>query len=355
MSQVRRTQRKELIKLTVFLAFSAVIGVYLFLVMGDVRPGDRTVYRATFADVSGLKPGDQVRVASVVAGTVKSVDVGADATVQVSFDVESDIALNSSTTATVKYKNLVGDRYLALDRPKATGPDSDNTVLEAGALLPASQTKASLDLDTLLNGFKPLFVGLNPQQINNLSQQLVDVLQGQTGAIRTLLTTVGSVTSTIGDREQLVGQVVRNLNTVVGEVDTHRDDLDTLVTGLSDLVDGLEKQDTQVLDAAEQVSDFSHDASDLLTSARGDLTPTLKNLTAASQGLNNQQSTLRTVLAQLPKHYSEIAQTSSYGNFFNFFLCGVRVQLTDESTGLPIITPWVNSSLNRCQRTEGGK
>ena len=343
-SVVRRQQRSELIKLTAFLSTMVLITVYLFLVMGDVRPGDRTVYRASFADVSGLKPGDQVRVASVAVGTVKTIEVNADSTVDVTFDVQREIPLNTATTATVTYKNLVGDRYLALDRKTADAPR-----LAAGGLIPASRTQASLDLDTLLNGFKPLFVGLNPQQINKLSLQLVDVLQGQTGAIRQLLVSVASVTSTIGDREELVSAVVKNLNTVVGEVDTHSDGLDTLVTGLSDLVKGLEKQDTQVLDAADQISGFSRQATDVLQRARGDLTPTLTNLEAASRGLNSQQSNLRAVLAQLPKHYATLSQTSSYGAFFNFFLCGVRVQLTDETTGQPIVTPWINSDLARCK------
>ena len=216
-------------------------------------------------------------------------------------------------------------------------------------MIPASRTQASLDLDTLLNGFKPLFVGLNPQQINKLSVQLVDVLQGQTGAVRQLLASVASVTSTIGDREKLVGQVVRNLNTVVGEVDSHRDGLDTLVTGLSDLVKGLEKQDTQVLDAANQIGDFSEQAADVLQRARGDLTPTLKNLEEVGRGLNQQEGNLRKVLDQLPKHYDTLSQTSSYGSFFNFFLCGVRLQVADDKNGAPIATPWINSDVARCK------
>lgn len=343
-STVRRRQRSDLIKLITFLAVMGVLTVYLFLVMGDVRPGDRTSYRASFDDVSGLKPGDQVRVASVAVGTVKTIDINADATVDVTFDIKSDIPMSTATSATVTYKNLVGDRYLALKRSSTDAPK-----LPAGGLIPASRTEAALDLDTLLNGFKPLFVGLNPQQINKLSVQLVDVLQGQTGAIRQLLASVASVTSTIGDREELVGQVVRNLNTVVGEVDTHRDGLDTLVAGLSDLVSGLEKQDTQVLDAASQISDFSEQATDVLQRARGDLTPTLKSLQEASRGLNQQEGNLREVLDQLPKHYDTLSQTSSYGSFFNFFLCGVRLQLTDDANGTPIATPWINSDLERCK------
>ncbi|NHA01238.1 hypothetical protein G5V59_19030 [Nocardioides sp. W3-2-3] len=38
-------------------------------------------------------------------------------------------------------------------------------------MIPIANTASALDLDTLLNGFKPLFAGLNPSQVNELSQQ----------------------------------------------------------------------------------------------------------------------------------------------------------------------------------------
>ena len=35
---------------------------------------------------------------------------------QVGFTVESDVTLPASVTATIKYRNLVGQRYIALDQ-----------------------------------------------------------------------------------------------------------------------------------------------------------------------------------------------------------------------------------------------
>jgi phospholipid/cholesterol/gamma-HCH transport system substrate-binding protein len=343
-SRVQRQQRKDLVKLAAFLVVSAMIAVWLGAVMGEVRPGDRTAYRALFDDVSGLTEGDQVRIAGVTVGKVDAIEVRADSTVLVTFGVKKTNVLNASTRATVKYRNLIGDRILELTRPN---PDAE--VLAAGAMIPVDRTAHALDLDTLLNGFKPLFAGLNPSQVNQLSEQLVDVLQGQASAVETLVSTVGSFATTIADRERLVTQVVGNLNAVLGTVDDRRQTVGRLIDEMDDLLTGLDKHDVQVLDAAHEVDGLARSASRLIRSARGDITRDLTSLGVAARRLNGRSDTLRGLLTQLPRHYRAIVNSGSYGNFFNFFLCGVRVKVS-ETNGAPLQGPWIHSDVPRCQR-----
>jgi phospholipid/cholesterol/gamma-HCH transport system substrate-binding protein len=343
-SRVQKQQRKDLVKLAAFLVVSAMIAVWLGAVMGEVRPGDRTAYRALFDDVSGLTEGDQVRIAGVTVGKVDAIEVRADSTVLVTFGVKQTNVLNASTRATVKYRNLIGDRILELTRPN---PDAE--ALAAGAMIPVDRTAHALDLDTLLNGFKPLFAGLNPSQVNQLSEQLVDVLQGQASAVETLVSTVGSFATTIADRERLVTQVVGNLNAVLGTVDDRRQTVGRLIDEMDDLLTGLDRHDVQVLDAAHEVDGLARSASRLIRSARGNITRDLTSLGVAARRLNGRSDTLRALLAQLPRHYRVIVNSGSYGNFFNFFLCGVRVKVS-ETNGAPLQGPWIHSDVPRCQR-----
>ena len=342
-STVRRRERADLIKLMIFLVLAALLAAYLVVITSGARPGRAIDYSAVFANVSGLQAGDQVRIAGVTVGKVSSIEVQPDASVLVGFDVDDDVVLNGSTSATVRYKNLIGDRVLELTRPSESGEP-----LRAGAQLPRSRTASALDLDTLLNGFKPLFAGLNPAQVNELSVQLVGVLQGQSGAIRTLVRTVGSFTDAIADREDLVSGVITNLNTVLGTVDANKEGLGELVDGLASLTRGLARQDTQILDAAGRIDGFSLRAADLIRQARGDLTPALRSLRTTAAGINQNAGTLETVLRRLPGHYRTILNAASYGNFFNFFLCGVRLQLTDGRN--PVQSPWFFSDVARCRR-----
>ncbi len=338
-----RQQRADLIKLTIFLVIAGLFTVWVGAVTGEVRMRDTGDYRAVFKDVSGLEKGDEVRIAGVNVGTVKEIDVRPDATVLVTFDIAAGHQLNRSTRATIQYRNLIGDRIVALTRPAAGAP-----ALAQGATIPVEQTASALDLDTLLNGFKPLFAGLSPAQVNELSEQLVKVLQGQESALSTLVQHVASFTDTIADREELITGVIGNLNTVLGSVDANRETVGALIDNLSAVVDGIESQDTQILDAADRIDTLAVEASDLAARARADLKADLSGLGKTARGLNKKAATLEALLHALPVHYAKILNTASYGNFFNFFLCGVRVQLGDSAK--PVVTPWIYSDVKRCAR-----
>ncbi len=338
LSVERKRQRADLAKLTGFLVLAAVVTVWVAAITGEYRPADREGYQAVFDDVSGLTVGDDVRIAGVDVGKVKEIDVQDDNTVIVAFDVRSDQELTAATRATIQYRNLTGDRVVQLTQGRERA-----AVLDVGGTIPVSQTASALDLDTLLNGFRPLFAGLSPSEINDLSGQLVQVLQGQQSAVATLIDHVASFTTTIGSREQLVGQVIRNLNSVLGAVDESSGSLGALIDGLDALVVGLDKQDTQLLDAAVDIDRFARETSALLAGARGDARDDLAALIVAARGLNKESATLEEVLAALPPHYRRLQNVASYGDFLNFFLCGVRVR-TDLAT-----SPWQFSGAERCQ------
>src|SRR5205823_2141601 len=114
---------------------SAAFAVILGGLMRGNAPGGAH-YSALFEDVSQLKERDDVRAAGVTIGTVDSIEVRDDNLVQVGFEVRRGFPMQSSTVATVKYKNLIGDRILSLSQ--GPGPASP---LPAGGVLPASQTR----------------------------------------------------------------------------------------------------------------------------------------------------------------------------------------------------------------------
>lgn len=331
--------RGAAIRLSVFACVGALFAGLLYLTLGESTLGGSHTYRAVMVDVSGLEGGDVVRVAGVRVGQVDGLDVISGNRVEVRFHVDEDQAVTDQTHVHVRYENLLGDRYLELGQPAGAGAE-----LEEGSTIPAERTTPALDLDTLLNGFRPLFVGLSPSEINQLSGQVVQVLQGQQSAVAALVDHVASVTTTIGGREELIGQVIGNLNDVMGSLDESSGSVGAVIDGLDDLVVGLDKQDSQVLDAAAQIDVLARDTATLLARARGDARHDLAALTVAAQGINKNAGTLEKVLAALPVHYRTLQNTSSYGNFYNSFFCGLRVQ-TDLG-----LSPWLYSDAKRCER-----
>lgn len=166
--------RAEFLRVLVFVVVAAVCAATVVVAYGSVRFGESARYSAEFADASGLKEKDDVRVAGITVGRVESVEVGADNLARISFSMRSDVPVQTGSEGIVRYKNLLGQRYLEIVRgPQPTG------VLADGGTLPVTQTHPALDLDELYNGFTPLFQGLEPAQVNQLAESLITVLQGQ--------------------------------------------------------------------------------------------------------------------------------------------------------------------------------
>ena len=111
-------------------------------------------------------------------------------------DVLKTSVLTQGTKATIKYRNLVGERYIAL-----TQDVGGATPLRDGATIGLDHTQSALDLTVLFNGFKPLFAALSPKDVNELSGEIISVLQGEGGNINSLLATTASLTSTLADRD----------------------------------------------------------------------------------------------------------------------------------------------------------
>ena len=156
----------------VLLLFTALIVV----VFGQMRFDRTNSYSAEFSNVSGLRNGQFVRASGVEIGKVKNVKlIDNGHRVRVDFDVDSSVPLYQSTTAHIRYFNLIGDRYVELKRGEGEGADR---VLPPGGFIPLSRTEPALDLDALIGGFKPLFRALDPEKVNNIASALITVFQG---------------------------------------------------------------------------------------------------------------------------------------------------------------------------------
>ena len=214
----------------VLLLFTAIIVV----VFGQMRFDRTTGYSAIFSNSSGLRAGQFVRASGVEVGKVKDVKlIEGGSKARVDFDVDRSLELFEESTASVRYLNLIGDRYLELKRG-----DSDRR-MPSGGTIPVERTEPALDLDAVIGGFRPLFRALDPDQVNALTGQLIQAFQGEGSAIGSFLNQAAVLTNTLADRDQLFGQVITNLNVVLGSLGDQSDQLDKAVTSLSGLIDGL--------------------------------------------------------------------------------------------------------------------
>lgn len=321
-----------LIKLITFAVVTILATTLLAVTIANVNLSSATDYTARFTDVTALNEGDDIRIAGVRVGQVDGIKVVDRRLAEVAFSIDGDRKLPESVTATVKYRNLVGQRYIALEY--GTGKTG---ILPEGGVIPLDRTKPALDLTVLFNGFKPLFQALSPEDVNKLSFEIIQVLQGEGGTIDSLLKHTASLTSTLAGKDKVIGEVVTNLNTVLDTVNSRGDDLNNLVITLQQLVSGLAQDKDAIGEAITGIGDLTNATAGLLEQGRQPLKDDIAALGLVSKNLGDNEQIVEGVLQRLPNKLETITRTATYGSWFNFFLC--------EGSGKIAVPPVINDPI----------
>jgi phospholipid/cholesterol/gamma-HCH transport system substrate-binding protein len=334
---MRRLPVKALICSLLFVAVTAAATIVLGLSIANTSVGATTGYYATFTDVTGLNVGDDVDIAGVRIGDVTSIAVTQRDLARVGFGIQPGRQLPASVTASIFYKNLVGERYI--DLGQGTGPV--DAVLPPGGTIPLSQTTPALNLTELFNGFQPLFEALSPGDVNQLATEIIQVLQGEGSTMNSLLANVGTLTTTLANRSKIIDSVIGNLNSVVTTVNSRGTALGDLVTTMQQLISGLAADRVPIGNAISAMSGLTNATAGLVTRLRPPLKSEISSLGALATTLTGNSGTVATFLKNLPVKEEDLARLSSYGSWFNLFECQATVHGVQElygpaPTGVPL-------------------
>lgn len=323
--------KRTILKLGVVGSVLLLFTIGLVVVFGQIRFDRTSRYTAEFKSASGLRQGQFVRASGVEIGKVKKVRlVDGGRRVMVDFDVDRSLPLYQSTTAQIRYADLIGNRYMELKRGDGDGADQR---LPSGGLIPDSRTSPALDLDALIGGFKPVFRALDPDKINTIATSLVTVLQGQGGTINDVLEQTAQLTSHIAERDAAIGDVVKNLNTVLDSAVRHRKTFDETVDNFDKLVKGLNSHADGLANGTAEFGNAAGNLADLLADNRPDLH---KLFPVAGPEPEDRLGDIDDLLQKLPKALKLIGRTGTYGDFFNFYLCDVTIKMPGLQPGGPV-------------------
>jgi phospholipid/cholesterol/gamma-HCH transport system substrate-binding protein len=340
----------SLIKLIIFCVLTGGMTVILALTLSNGSFGGRDEYKAMFTDVTGVAKGDDVRIAGVSVGAVSGVEIVQKDKAVVTFTVDPETQVTQNTTATLRFRNLVGQRYMSL----AQGSEGGTTRMKPGSTIPLERTQEALDLNLLLNGFKPVFEALNPEDTNKLAFEIVQTLQGEAGNVENLLSTTSSLTNTLAGRDKLIGDVVDNLSDVLDTIGSRDTELRTTIDTLVRFVGGLRKDRNAILDSIDSVSDLTEETADLLDDANPYLVEDIKQLRRLTKNLSkpanlNQMSDSIQIL---PIKLTKVSNLASNGSLFNFYICELDVDLEGPIPApiLNLLNPLLNLPLGGLER-----
>ena len=322
MSILDKKTRGDFVKLVIFIVVTTMSTGVLVVLIGNLSFMKTRDYKAVFSDATGVVKGDDIRIAGVKVGSVKGVEIVDRDRAEVSFTVAESSIVTKSSTATIRYRNLVGQRYITL-----TQGVGDLDRMAEDSTIPMDRTQPALDLTVLFNGFKPLFAALSPSDINKLSAEVISVFQGEGGNLNGLLTNTASITNTLADRDKVIGDLITNLNDVLATLAGRDKQLSELIIEFKNFMTGLVKDKDAILGSLDSVSALANETSDLVVGIRPSFVRDVKGLRGVATNLNKGRSEVDRALQVLPLKLKKIGRTAINGSFFNFYLCEFQGQV----------------------------
>lgn len=236
------------------LASMAVIALLLLAALNvDSLPviGGGTSYTAHFTEAAGLSEGDEVRIAGVRVGQVKDVALDGDK-VKVEFKVR-DAWVGDESTAYIKIKSVLGQKYVAVDPMGDEVQDPDQTiplhrtaspydVLEAFRGL--AQTTNEIDTDQLAEGLRALSDTFrdSPVEVRNALtglSRLSETISKRDSELLTLLGNARDVSALLAERTGEIERLIADGNLLLAELQARRNAISQLLDGTKALSEQL--------------------------------------------------------------------------------------------------------------------
>ena len=322
----------DTVRLGIFVVVTTIATALLAVTIGNITFNSTTKYRAVFTDAVGLNQGDDIRIAGVKVGQVDKIQLYHDTLAMVTFSVDSDQVVDTSTHATLRYRNLVGNRYIALTDGVGGGDR-----LKKNGIIPKERTAPALDLSVLFNGFKPLFTALTPADVNQFAFEVIKVLQGEGGTIESLLAKTASLTTTLADADQVIGDLITNLTGTLQIVSQRQQNFSQLLVNLQQFITGLSQDINPILNSLGSINSLNTKTAGLLQQTRVPIKADLDKLRAVATTLDDTQSIWVKTLQFMPEKLNTMTRTASYGSWFNFYLCNFDGNVTlPTGTRIPV-------------------
>jgi phospholipid/cholesterol/gamma-HCH transport system substrate-binding protein len=276
--------------------------------------GSGTTYSAEFSEAAGLVSGNEVRVAGVKVGKVTKVKLDGDK-VRVSFKVK-DAWVGDRTTATIRIKTLLGQKYVALD-PQGSLP------LDPGKPIPKDRTLAPYDVNEAFNGLATTVGQIDTKQLADSFQVLSETFQGSSQSVRGALDGLSALSKTISSRDEQLAKLLGNTKDITKTLADRNAEFEKLLSDGNLLLGELRKRRDAISLLLKGTRDLSTELTGLVADNNAQLRPALEQLEKVTAMLQRNQDSLDKSLQLMAPFYRVFANTLGSGRWFDVYICGL--------------------------------
>lgn len=304
------------------------IAVILLLLLAAFKAGDLpligggTTYYANFADASGIKSGDQVRIAGVRVGKVTGVDLQGNQ-VRVAFKISTSSRFGVDSHADIKVGTLLGAMYIAVI-PEGPGQLSD------GATIPQNRTSSAYTVVDAFSGLAQRFyngpngqtgVGdINLPQLKSALNSLADATTNTPASFKAALVGVSALSQTLASRDTQLHALLTNLQSVTTTLGDRSSAIVDVMKQGNILLQALVERRAAIHQLLVSTSDLGSQLTALVQQSRADLKPALSNLQGVVNLLLKDQSSLDEALRLMAPFYRYFANILGTGPWFDTWI-----------------------------------
>ena len=307
----------KLLKLGAFVALTGGLTLWIGASILGIDTGDRYGLEARFGDVAGLHSGDTVKLAGVSVGRVQHIEVDHGEAV-VRFEVDEDVRLPKDSTVAVRWRNLIGQRYLMLTPGKA------GTMLDDGDTV--DRAEDVVDLGQLVNQLAPLAQAVSPEQINRILTALLEAFDGNEATFDTLVQDLDTVLASLAQRDDTISQLIDDYAAITGAVASRDAQIDTMVQNLVAIASTFSENDALLDRAVVELAGVSNGLDQLLSTGATDLGDALEHLAVLTSTAAGNVTQLESAFGNLPELFEAVFPALNRGEYLRVSVLCLTLQ-----------------------------
>lgn len=321
------TERRPGLKFLVFVLVCTAAAVWVFSVTGNFRSVPFVTPTRTFTaelrDATGLRVGDDVRLAGVPVGRVE--DVGVErGTAVVDFTLREEVVPTDTWEAGPRWRNVTGQRYLYLYEGRGGDP------LAPGARIPVERSRAAANVDRFFAEITPLLEAIDAEAQNKLLGALNETLVGREEQVRELVADLGSLTGTVADTEPELRTVLSQGNALLAEYNRRDAELDAFIGDLASVGSTLRARNDELLGAISDIAAVQQRFGDVLEANDAHLRGLVDDADVITDTIGANLDDFERSVATLPQGFGTYMLISRWGEWFNVRAVAVQAVMDDE-------------------------
>jgi phospholipid/cholesterol/gamma-HCH transport system substrate-binding protein len=255
--------------------------------------------RGVFTDASGLRAGDDVKLAGVKVGRVTGIDVDRDAgAVLVDWVVDEGIEIRDGASAEIALSSLLGAKEIRIADP-LDGDVAMADLPEDQRVVPVERTRTPFDIFELTREATEGVQELDTEALNAFLVDLADITDGKAATVEDLLTGIQRVGAAVNDREREFQALLDQADRLSGTLADKDDELLSLLDSSEQILQVIVQRRNDLALALGETADAVQELDRLISANKDRLDSALDSLAPTLDVVSAQQDDIDRALAWL--------------------------------------------------------